>query len=113
MQLCRFSGYIAIMSVVLSATIMLMNLFVAVMQVTVSIAIMQLEVSVSAWFKKVKVSAENECVTIFIKVMHVGVPAAILKVVFSAVHQAHEYFYCNYTGDCFSCSYVYVCHGFK
>ena len=51
-----------------------------------------------------KVSAENECVTIFIKIMHVGVPAAILKVVFSAVHQAHEYFYCNYTGDCVTVS---------
>ena len=47
----------------------------------------------------------------FIEIIHVGVPVAIMQVVFSAVHFAHDYFYCNYTGDCFNCSYV--CDNFK
>ena len=94
------------MSVVLSTTIMLMNLFVAVRQVTVSIAITQLEVS--AAFIQVKVSLANMCVTILIEIMHVGVPVAIMQVVFCALHYADDYFYCIYTGDCFCRSYVYV-----
>ena len=60
---------------------------------------MQLEVS--AAFKQVKVSAGNLWVTIFTEIMHVGVSVAIMQVVFSAVHYAHDYFYCNYAGDCF------------
>ena len=99
------------MSVVLSTTIMLVDLFVPITQVTVSIAIMQLEVS--AAFMQVKVSAANMCVTIFIEIMRVGVPVAIIQVVFSAVHYANYYFCCNYTGDCFCCSFEYVCHSFK
>ena len=47
----------------------------------------------------------------FIEIIHVGVPVAIMQVVLSAVHFAHFYFYCNYTGDCFNCSYV--CDSFK
>ena len=50
------------MSVVLSATIMLVDLFVAIMQETVSVAIMQLEVS-----------AGNMWVKTFIEIMQVGI----------------------------------------
>ena len=69
------------MSVVLSSTIMLVDLFVAFMQV--------------------KVSAANMWVTMIFEIMHVGVSVVIVQVVFSAVHYAHDYFYCNYAGDCF------------
>ena len=34
------------------------------------------------------------------------VSVAIMQVVFSAVHYAHEYFHCNYGGDSFFYSYV-------
>ena len=40
-----------------------------------------------------------------------GNSVAIMQVVFSAVQNAHDYFYCNYLGDCFCCSYV--CDSFK
>ena len=69
------------MSVVLSSTIMLVDLFVAFMQL--------------------KVSGANMWVTIFFEIMHVGVSVAIMQVVFAAVHYAHDYFYCNDAGDCF------------
>ena len=69
------------MSVVLSSTIMLVDFFVAFMQV--------------------KVSAANMWVTMIFEIMHVGVSVVIVQVVFSAVHYAHDYFYCNYAGDCF------------
>ena len=59
------------MLVVLSATFILVDLFVAIMQVTVSVKIMQLEVSTP--FMQVKVSAANVWVTIFIETMHVEV----------------------------------------
>ena len=81
------------------------------MQVTVFIANMQLDIS--AAFMQMKVSVANICVTVSIEIMHVGVPVPIMQVVFSAVHDARDYFYCNYTGSCFFCSYVYVCHSFK
>ena len=64
---------------------------------TVSVAIMQLEVS--ATLTRVKVSAANIWVTIFIEIMQVGVSVEIMQVVFSTVHYAHDYFYCNYAGD--------------
>ena len=35
-----------------------------------------------------------------------GVFASIMQVGFSAVHYAHDCFYCNYTGDSFFDSYV-------
>ena len=79
------------MLVVLSATFMLVDLFVAIMQLEVSAAFMQ-----------VKVSAANIWVTIFIEIM---------QVLFSTVHYAHDYFYCNYAGGCFRCSHV--CDSFK
>ena len=88
------------MWVVLSATLMFVDLFVADMKVTVSVAIMQLEVS--ATLMQVKVSAANIWVTIFIEIM---------QVLFSTVHYAHDYFYCNYAGGCFSCGHV--CDSFK
>ena len=69
------------MPVVLSSTIILVDLFVAFMQV--------------------KVSAANMWVTIFLEIMHVGVSVAMMQVIFSAVYYAHDYFYCNYAGDCF------------
>ena len=61
---------------------------------------------VSAAFIQVKVSAANMCVTIFIEIMHGGVSVAIMQLVFSTVHDAHDYFNCNYAGDCFCCSYM-------
>ena len=97
------------MLAVLSATFVLVDVFVAIMQVTVSVAVMHLEVS--AKFMQVKVSAANTWMTISIEIMHVGVSVAISQVLFSTVHYAHDYFYCNYPGVCFCCSYV--CDNFK
>ena len=79
---------------------MLVDLFVSIAQVTDSVAIIQLEVF-----------AANKWVTIFIEIMQMGISVAIMQVVFSAVHYAHYYFYCNCAGDCFCCSYV--CDSFK
>ena len=93
---------------VLSAAVMLVDLSLAVMQVTVSVGIIQLEVS--AAFMQVKVSAANMWVTIFIELSR-WVSVAIMQVVFSAVHYAHDYFYSNYGGECFCFSYL--CDSFK
>ena len=84
---CNYIGFEVLLQ-------LLVDLFVAVIQVTVSVAKMQLEVS-----------AAKMWVTIFIKIMHLGVCCN------HAVHYAHDYFYCNYAGDCFCCSYV--CDSFK
>ena len=82
------------MLVVLSATIILVDLFVAFKQVIVCVAIIQLEVS--ATFMQVKASAANMWVANFIHIMHVAVSVAIImQVVFSAMHYAHDYFYCS------------------
>ena len=54
---------------------------------TVSVSIVQLEVS-----------AANMWVTIFVLIMQMGVSVAIMQVVFSVVHYAHDCFYCNYAG---------------
>ena len=59
----------------------------------------------------VKISAANMWVTIFIEIMQVGVSVTIMQVVFSTLHYAHDYFYCNYAGGCFHCSHV--CESFK
>ena len=88
---------------------MLVALFGAVMKVTFSVAIMRLEVS--ATHMQVKGSAANTWVTIFIEIMQLGVSVAVMHVVFSTVHYAHDYFYCNYAGGCFRCSHV--CDSFK
>ena len=73
---------------------MLVDLSVAIIQVTVSVAVMQLEVF--AAHTQVTVSAANMWVTIFVVIMQMEVSVAIMQVVFSAVHYAHECFYCNY-----------------
>ena len=52
-------------------------------------------VEVSAALRQVTISAENMWVTIFIVIMQMGVPVAIMQVVFSAVDYAHDSFYCN------------------
>ena len=52
------------------------------------------------------VSAANMWVTIFVVMMQMGVPVAIMQVVFSAVHYAYDCFYCNYAGKSFLYSYV-------
>ena len=62
---------------VLSATFMLVDLFVAIMHV----------LEVSAAFMQVKVSAANMWVTIFIEIMQVGVSVVIMQVVFSTMRQ--------------------------
>ena len=74
-----------------------------------TVAIMHLEVS--AAFKQVKVFAANMWVTIFTEIINLGVSVAIMQVVFFAVQYAHDYFYRNYAGDCFCCSYL--CDSFK
>ena len=61
---------------VLSATLVFVDLFVAVMKVTVFVAIMQLEVS--ATLMQVKVSAANIWVTFFFEIMQVGVSVGIM-----------------------------------
>ena len=78
--------------VLLSVTGMLVDISVTIMQVTVSVAVMQLKVS--AAHMQVTVSVANMWVTIFIEVS-----VAIMQVVFSAVHCAHDCVYCNYGGD--------------
>ena len=83
---------------------MLVNLFGAVMKVTFSVAIMRLEVSATRM--QVKGSAVNTWVTIFIEIMQLGVSVAVMHVVFSTVHYAHGYFYCNYAGDSFFYSHA-------
>ena len=70
----------------------LVDLSVTIMQEIVSVAVMQLEVS--AAHMQVTVSVANMWVTIFIEVS-----VAIMQVVFSAVHCAHDCVYCNYGGD--------------
>ena len=84
----------------LSATLMLVDLFVGVMKVTVSVAIMQLEVS--ATHMPVKISASSMWVTIFTETMQ----GRESQVVFSTVDYAHDYFHCNYAGGCFHFSHV-------
>ena len=64
----------------------------------VSIAIM------SVVFIQKKVFAAN--MWVFIEIMQVEVSVAIMQVIFSVVYYAHDYFFCNYAGGCFSCSYV-------
>ena len=71
LQLCRFWCSIAIMLVVLSATLMLVDPFVAVMKVTISVTIMQLEVSCRWYFL--------QCI------MHMTISIVIMQVAVSTV----------------------------
>ena len=52
------------------------------------------------------VSAVNMLVTIFMAIMQMGVSVAIMRVVFSSLHYAHDCFCSNYAGDSFLYSYV-------
>ena len=87
-----FEGF----QVLLSVTVMLVDLSVTIMQVIVSVAVMLLEVS--AAHMQVPVSAANMWVAIFIAIMQMGVSVTVMQVqeVFSAVHHAHDSVYCNY-----------------
>ena len=89
------------MLVVLSATFMLVDIFIAIIQVTVAAAFMQ----AGETFCR-KYMGNN-----FFEAMQVGVSVAIMQVVFFTVHYAHDYLYCSYAGDCFCSSYV--CDSFK
>ena len=60
---------------------------------------------------QVTVSAAKMWLTVFVVIMHMGVSVAIMEVVFSAVHYAHDCFYYNYAGK-FS-FYSYVGESFK
>ena len=55
---------------------------------------------------QVTFSAANMWVTIFVVIMQVVVSVAIIQVRFSAVHYAHDCFYCNCVGESFFYSYV-------
>ena len=74
---------------------MLVDLSIAITQVTISVAYIQWEGS--AALMQVIFSATNMWIKIFIAIMLVGVPAAIMQMVFSDVH---------YVQDCFSCNYA-------
>ena len=58
-----------------------------------------------------KVSAATMWVIIFIEILDVRISLAIMQVVFSTVHYAHDYFFCTYAGGCFRGSHV--CGSFK
>ena len=47
----------------------------------------------------VTVSAAKMQLTIFVVMMQMGNSVAIMQVVFSAVHYAHDCFHCYYAGD--------------
>ena len=97
------------MLVVLSATLMLVDLYVGVMKVTVSVGIMQLEASVT--LTPMKMSAASMWVTIFYWNYAGGSLCCNHEGGISTVHYAYDYFYCNYAGGCFGCSHV--CDNFK
>ena len=63
-----------------------------------------MQVEVSAAHIQVS-STANMWVTTFIVIMQMGVSVAIMHVVFSAVHYAHDCVYCN-CGESFFYSYV-------
>ena len=92
---CIYGGF----EVIISATGMLVDIYVAIMQVTVSVVFMHLDVS--AAIMQMTVSTANIWVTIFIVIMQMGASVAIMHVVFSAVDYADDRFYCNYAGDTF------------
>ena len=50
---------------------------------------------------QVTVSAAKMLLTIFVVIMQMGVSVTIMQVVFSAVHYAHDSFYCHYVGEPF------------
>ena len=52
-----------------------------------------------------EVSVAYMWATICTDIMQVGVSVAIMQVVFSTVHYAHDYIYFNYACGCFYCSH--------
>ena len=72
--------------------------------VTVSVAIMQLEDSGA--HIQVTVSVAKMWLTIFVVIMQMGVSFVIMQMVFSALHYAHDIFYCNCAGEFFIYSYI-------
>ena len=82
---------------VVFVTGMLVNLSDAIKQVTVSVAIMQL--NIFGAHMQVTVSAAKIWLTIFVVIIQMGVSVAIMQVVFSAVHYAHDCFCCNKAGE--------------
>ena len=88
---------------VLSVTVMLVDLSAEIMQVTVSVAIIQIKVS--AALIQVPVSATNMWVTIFIVIMHKGVCFNYAGGIFCSGLGTWQFleieFYCNYAGDSF------------
>ena len=55
---------------------------------------------------QVTVSAAKMWLTVFVGTIQMRVSVAIMQVVFSAVHYAHDCFYSNYAGKSFFYSYV-------
>ena len=55
---------------------------------------------------QVEVPVTNMWGKLFVVIMQVGVSVTVMQVVFSAVHYAHDCFYCTYTGDCFYYRYI-------
>ena len=55
---------------------------------------------------QVTASAANWWVTIFIVILWIRISVAVMQVVFSAVHYAHDCFHSNYAGNSFLYSYV-------
>ena len=97
---CIYAGF----KVVVFVTGMLVDLSVAIKQGTVSVGIMQLDIF--GTHMQVTVSAAKLWLTIFVVIMRMGVSVAFMQVVFSAMHYAHDCFYCNYAGKSFFYSYV-------
>ena len=55
---------------------------------------------------QVEVSVTNMWGKLLVAIMQVGVSVTVTEVVFSAVHYAHDCFYCTYTGECFYYRYI-------
>ena len=54
---------------------------------------------------QVEVPVTNMWGKLFVVIMQVGVSVTVMQVVFSAVHYAHDCFYCTYTSERF----YYMC----
>ena len=104
-----------------SAKTMQLTLSMAIMLVTTSVAFMQVLrwyflILICWWIFQlqlrrcthiqVTVSATKMWLIIFVVIMQMGVPVAIIQVVFSAVHYALDCFFSNYAGESFFYSYV-------
>ena len=119
---CKWKFLYSILQVEVSAGTMQLTLSMAIIQVITSVTSMQVLrwyflllvcwwiflLQLSRWlfccncavrsFWSIYAAAANMWVTIFVLIMQKGVSVAIMHVVFSAVHYAHDCFYCNYAG---------------